>query len=290
MLWLLYALASAFSQATSDALCKKALQNSDEYTIALVRWGYALPFLTPILFWIKFPPLDSVFWYCIIFLLPLEIAAAIMFQKAIKVSPLSLSVPFLATTPVFLIFTAFFLLHELPDLSGICGILAIVLGSYLLYLDQLRKGLIAPLRALFREKGTLFMLGVAFIYSLTSAAGKIAILHSSPTFFAIFYPYLLTLTLSPIVFSHRYFHGGKKAGPGSMLYLYCLIGLFSALMIVTHCLAIQRIEVAYMISVKRLSLLISIIYGGVFFQESHIFQRLLGAFFMVVGVFLIAFL
>jgi drug/metabolite transporter (DMT)-like permease len=70
MLWLFYALACAFSQATSDALCKKALQSSDEYTITLIRWIYALPFLTPVLFLIEFPSPDKVFWYCI-FSIPL---------------------------------------------------------------------------------------------------------------------------------------------------------------------------------------------------------------------------
>jgi drug/metabolite transporter (DMT)-like permease len=290
MLWLFYALACAFFQATSDALAKKALQSSDEYTITWVRWGYSLPFLTLTLFLIEIPPLTPLFWLCLTFLVPLEITAAIMYQKAIKASPLSLSVPFLATTPVFLIFTAFILLQEIPDYSGIAGVLAIVAGSYLLHLDPEKRGFSAPFKALAREKGARLMLMVAFIYSLTSAAGKVAILNSSPNFFAIFYPYLLTLTSSPLVFYQRHLKGRGGKRPSGISYLYWFIGLSSALMIITHCLAIQLIEAVYMISVKRLSLLISVIYGGVIFQETNIYQRLLGASFMIAGVFLIAFL
>ena len=47
------------------------------------------------------------------------------------------------------------------------------------------------------------------------------------------------------------------------------------------------ILVSYMISVKRMSLLFSVIFGKVFFREEHLKERLLGSFAMLVGVILI---
>jgi uncharacterized membrane protein len=60
-----------------------------------------------------------------------------------------------------------------------------------------------------------------------------------------------------------------------------------AIMIVTHLKAISLVEVSYMISVKRLSLIIGVIYGAVFFKETNIKERLLGSAIMVTGVVLI---
>src|SRR3990172_12354495 len=197
--WVFYALLTAFSLATADAISKKALGRSNEYVIAWVREGYALPFLALAFFFIDIPPLDKTFYLSLLLMVPLEIAAIILYVKAIKLSPLSLTIPFLAVSPVFIILTAFILLGELPDRSGILGILLIVIGAYLLNIRTTRGDLLGPFKAIRRERGALFMIIVALIYSVTATLGKVAVQHSGPIFFGVFYPFLLTLLLSLIL-------------------------------------------------------------------------------------------
>ena len=52
--------------------------------------------------------------------------------------------------------------------------------------------------------------------------------------------------------------------------------------------AVSLTNVAYMIAVKRTSLLIGVLYGHLFFREPGIRHRLPGALLMVAGVALIA--
>jgi uncharacterized membrane protein len=59
-------------------------------------------------------------------------------------------------------------------------------------------------------------------------------------------------------------------------------------MIITHLKAISLIEVSYMISVKRLSILFGVLYGVMFFKETNIKERFLGATVMVSGIILIS--
>ena len=59
------------------------------------------------------------------------------------------------------------------------------------------------------------------------------------------------------------------------------------MMIIFHFLSIELIEVAYMISVKRSSMLFSVIYGSVIFKEFNIRERLIGSSVMIAGVVLI---
>jgi uncharacterized membrane protein len=68
---------------------------------------------------------------------------------------------------------------------------------------------------------------------------------------------------------------------------FFLIGACQALMAICHFKAISMILVSYMISVKRLSLLLSVLFGGLFFHEEHIKERLSGSLLMLVGVVLI---
>ena len=58
-------------------------------------------------------------------------------------------------------------------------------------------------------------------------------------------------------------------------------------MVLSHFTALSMTDVAYMISVKRTSLIFSVIYGKFLFGEKNTGERLLGSVLMVAGVVLI---
>lgn len=60
-------------------------------------------------------------------------------------------------------------------------------------------------------------------------------------------------------------------------------GLFYSLMVITHMTAMSLTKVAYMISVKRTSLLIGVAYGYLLFKEEQIRGRFFGALLMFAG-------
>ncbi|MCK5287396.1 MAG: DMT family transporter, partial [Thermodesulfovibrionia bacterium] len=133
-MWVIYSLLTAFLFATSDALTKHALASRDEYLVAWARLLFSLPVLFICLMFIEMPSLDRTFWLATFCALPLEISAIILYTKALKISPISLSVPFLALTPIFLIFTSYLVLGEKVSLGGGVGIFLIAAGSYSLNL------------------------------------------------------------------------------------------------------------------------------------------------------------
>ncbi len=284
MLWFHLSLATALFLSTTDALSKRALKGGEVELVAWVRWAFAALLLLLLLPFIEIPRLDATFWLVTTSAVPLEVAAILLYVKAIKSSPLSLTVPFLAFTPLFLILTSFVMLGELPDASGVAGIVLITFGAYLLNIKRFTEGWLAPFKSIAREKGSVMMIVVAFIYSITSNLGKVAVLHSSPAFFAVLYSILLAAALTPVVMM-------KVKDPFSYLMarpvLFVMIGLFYGLMMLTHFAAIRLVEVPYMISVKRMSLVFSVLYGRFFFKEENVGERLLGSAVMVAGVALI---
>ncbi len=282
--WLFLAILAAFSLATADALTKKHFSRLSAYEMGITRLTYTLPWLVIALFFIPWPSLDRTFFLAFGAALPLEVLAFLCYMRAIKISPLSLTLPFLAFTPVFIILTGRLILGETVTLFGVAGILCIVAGAYSLNLSQARTGVLEPFRAIFREPGSVLMLLVSFIYSITSTLGKLAVLHSNPYFFGVSYYVVLTLlmlSLLPLVKNARAENLLRNPKAGLM------VGAFMAMMVISHMLAISLVEAAYMIAVKRTSLLFGVLYGAWLFHETKITERLTGAVIMVAGVLLI---
>lgn len=283
-MWIIYALLTALFLATSDALTKRTLASRDEYFVAWARLLFALPLLLISLMFIKMPSLDRTFWLATLCALPLEIIAIILYTKALKVSPISLTIPFLALTPLFLIFISYLILGERVSVGGGIGIFLIAIGGYTLNIHKARQTFIEPIKAIFKEKGSVMMIVVAFIFSITSSLGKMAIEHSSPIFFGGFYFILITLLFTPIaVVKNR----GKIAITKKDIIPLTSIGIIYSMMIIFHMLAISLVKVAYMISVKRMSLLFSILYGYLLFSEEKITERAVGGIIMFAGFVLI---
>jgi drug/metabolite transporter (DMT)-like permease len=285
MAWFLLSLTAALGLATTDALTKRFLSDLPPYRMGVVRILSTAPWMVLALFFLPSAVPDRTFWLAIAAALPLELAAFFLYMRALKLSPLSLSLPFLAFTPVFMILTGRVILGESIRPGGVLGILLIVLGAYVLNLSKMKSGLLGPIRAVIREPGSWIMLLVSFIYSLTAPIGKVAVLHSNPWFFAAVY----NLVLSAIIVSLWPVAAGGAgarsifARPVPML----LIGLTAAVENLAHMMAIAQVEAAYMIAVKRLSLLFGVLYGAWWFGDHNIRERLVGAVIMVAGVFLI---
>ncbi len=300
MNWFPAALLTALATATGDTILKARFSHLSPGSMAIVRSTAPMPFLLPLLLAISWPETDLVFWQTVGFLVPFEILALLLYMQALKVSPLSLSIPFLAFTPVFIVLTGWLVLDEKVTTAGLLGILCTVTGAYVLHIKASRKGLLEPLRAIAKEQGSRLMLAVAGIYGLTSVLGKKAIQHSDPIFFACFYFVLLGIVTPLSLGALRWITNGfgsndKRPAPlwpfkktaRSPWGAWWAVGLAQTIMVLSHMWAINLITAAYMIAVKRTSLIFSVIYGKLIFKEKEITQRLAGASLMVLGVGLI---
>lgn len=284
-LWVPLALICAFSLATSDALTKKALNLHNEYIIAWLRLSFSLPLLILAFFFMPVPDIKKDFYLILLIALPFEIASIVLYIKALKVSPLSLTLPFLSLTPLFLVIISYLILGETVSIIGAAGIMLIVIGSYTLNIREFKKGIFEPFIAIAKGKGSVYMILVAFIYSITASLGKMAIENSSPIFFGTVFFTMVVAAFTPIAL----YKGRDSLAQlnGKVLKSALLPGMFYSFMILTHVIALSLTKVAYMISVKRLSLLIGVIYGYYLFKESDIRERLTGAVLMLTGFVLI---
>ena len=288
--WLLLALACALSLATADALTKRHLSDYAAAELVVVRFSVSGLILAPWLLLEPLPPVPPVFWAWVGALIPLEILAMTLYMRAIRESPLSLTLPYLALTPVLVTLTGYAVLGESVSALGVLGVVLVVAGAWLLNLDHALRGgpgaWLAPFRAVLHEPGSRLMVAVAALYSLTSVMGKGAMQYATPTSFGAFYFVVLGVaTLVVFRVSGRVRLPVLWRRPRAHL----MVAAMMAVMIITHFLALERVEVAYMIAVKRTSLLFGIAFGALWFAEERIRQRLAAGAMMLAGVAVIAF-
>lgn len=284
MLWFVLSLATAFFESMKDVLGKRGLKNIDEYAIGWSLRTFSLILIVPFLFLTGIPEIGAAFLPALIIGGGINALTTVLYFKAIKHSDLSITVPMITFTPLFLLMTSPLILGEFPSSLGLAGVLMIVLGSYMLNIKQRHKGYVAPFRALLTEKGPRYMLIVAFLWSITSNIDKVGVLNSSPALWLVAVNTLIALVLTPMVMTGR----REKASLKRNLYFLVPIGLAGGMAMIFQMTAITMTLVAYVISIKRTSTVMSVFFGWLIFKERGMRERLLGTIIMVLGVALIA--
>ncbi|MFN3534845.1 MAG: EamA family transporter, partial [Desulfatiglandales bacterium] len=182
-MWFILALLTAIATSSTDAWAKKFFSPLGLRCMAISPIIYSLPLLIITLLIIPKPELDKRFYVALLCGLPINVLSYFLYMKAIIVSPLSLSLPFLALTPVFMIITGYFILNEVPNLMGVMGIIVVVMGAYVLNVTPETKDFLLPFKRFFREKGSVLMALVSLLFSFGAVLGKLGIMASNPLFF-----------------------------------------------------------------------------------------------------------
>lgn len=285
MLWFILSILTAVSVASHDAWVKKFFSHLSVYEMSAFSLFYSFPVFVIALFFIPVPVLDRIFYWSFMASLPINGVALLFYMAAIRTSPLSLTLPYLAFTPTFIIATGYLFLDEMPNIWGIIGILLTCIGSYVLNLEPGRNRLWDPIRAIIKEKGSWMMLVVAFIFSFGAVVGKMGIMHSSVLFFQI--SFFACFDICMIVLMRLLRKIRLNTFRNAPLQGLVAGGLLCA-HVFFHGFAISLTKAAYMISVKRLSIVVGMIYGRLIFKETAIIRRFFGAALMISGAVVIS--
>ncbi|MFQ5800709.1 MAG: EamA family transporter [Candidatus Hydrothermarchaeales archaeon] len=287
MYWFILSLAAAFFDATYFMLIKSYLKRVDFYILGAGVSLFSLFFTITVSVLKGLPTLGSLFYPYLAVTGAMEIIAMILYFKALESHDMSLALPMLSFTPLFLIFTSFFILGESPTTFGFVGIFFIVMGSYVLGIKEIKndgEDLFLPFKELLRNKGTRYMLIVAVFWGIETNFVKIVVLNSDPIFAAAAFSLIIGIAFLGISAAKREdIRGGFSKNLGS----FALGGAVISLSAIAVNYAFTMEIVPYVISIKRLNILFSVIYGGIIFHETNIGNRMVGALIMTIGSIII---
>jgi drug/metabolite transporter (DMT)-like permease len=305
MLWYVLSIIGAIADAGYYIAIKKFLQTSDPFILAAGGYtctGTALLIVS----WARgFPAIGQDLFIALFVSSMLGVGAIILSFAALRHTDISLAVPMISFTPLFLIVTAFVLLHEVPSVMGIAGIVTIVTGSYVLNLSTSHRGWADPFRSIAKNRGVLYMLIVSLIYAVAINFDKIIVTNSDPVFGSSLTCIILGLSFAgmsqftrlrdvvgtviapqPEAPQQRGLETGARPFKNSIGQWF-LIGILLSFSAVSINTAYTMQIVPYVIAIKRMSIIIMVLYGAFVFKEEDVVRRLSGALLMVAGAVLI---
>jgi uncharacterized membrane protein len=281
MIWILPALIGALTHTALDIGAKSLLKEYDIWWVASLPYligGSLLLFITMIT---GIPRIYEGFFPALTLTVCLNIFGTYLYYQAIYRSDLSTTVPMLAFTPVFLILSGSVILHETPSIMGVIGIISVILGSILVNTPSITN---ITRKRKFRASGPIIMFFVAILFSITTTFDKLTVLNSNP----IFASATTLLILGMIFLILHQIYGSQEPMTKRSSLLFMGVGLSIALSSASICIAYTTAIVAYVIPIKRFSILFSVIAGGFFFNEPAFGMRLIGAMIMAFGAILIS--
>jgi uncharacterized membrane protein len=282
----LLALGTAVSESLKDIISKYNLAHIDEYVAAFAMHLVQSLLLFPLIMWFGFEHMSARFLWTLLISSVLQLWVILLYLKAIKRSEISVTVPLITLTPLFMLITSPVMLGQFPNMTGIAGIALIVAGTYISNTGGEKGNLMAPFLSLFRSQGSRYMLLVAFLWSITANLDKIGVEETSPLYWAFAKDFVILLYLIPIML---YKSGRPLHQVRNRIWPLISVGFFRFTSVVTQMFAIELILVPYVISIKRSSTAFVILFAFFYFNERASFRnRLAGIIIILAGLFVIA--
>lgn len=185
MLWPLLGLAAAFSQALSSAYKRKSLKittasgvghfHAGSLILLAVQFGVAAAIMAAFLLWRGLPSVAPSFWATLLVVVAFEILGQACQIAAQSMEELSVTGPFFAANPVFIVLVGWWALGERVTLLGGLGVATVVAGSVWF---SLQPGIRRP-----KPWALVLLVMMALSYSITPVFMKQAIVQSSQFFF-----------------------------------------------------------------------------------------------------------
>lgn len=224
--------------------------------------------------------------YCVYLVIDLMIlgVANWLFFRALQVSSLSYSVPFLAFTSVLIVPAAFLILRELPNIPKLLGVFLTVAGSVVMNRRCFSAGWFAPVRAIYHDKGSRYMLGVALLLAVSSPLDKRLVLMTDVFRQSLVYGIGMCVFFLVLCMVNREQLGSViRMG----IWWIALAGTLDAASLLLQFQAYRYLDVVIAVSIKRAGIVLSVLFGWFFFHEKDIPDRLVASSVMFIGVLIL---
>ena len=230
--------------------------------------------LAPVTTWLIYLSIEVILVAC----------STILFFRAIQVSPISLCMPYISFTPVFLILTGYIILGELPAFQKLIGVVLIFIGSIVMHRQLFASGWWEPVKAVWRERGCLYMLLVGLINSVTNPIDKKLVGMTDAFTQACAFGVGMVIFFTVLAVARRAdMRKVIRAAP----FWAMLAGTLEAVALLFQLSSHYYIDVVITISIKRAGIILTVLLGWLIFKERDIGDKLIAASVMLTGVLII---
>ncbi|MBW2544149.1 MAG: EamA family transporter [Deltaproteobacteria bacterium] len=281
---LVIVIVAAFLHSGWNYFLKKSL---DKLTYSWAFLVVSLVFYSPMFFYYWFRadiPMEG--WLCIAATGLLHVLYYIFMCGAYERGDLSLVYPISrGSGPLLVPVMAVLFLHEKIYPMGALGIALVVSGIYVIHLRSFAfDSFVEPFRAV-KHGASSWSIMTGLTIAAYSLVDKVGVGFVEPPLYIYFMLLIVVTSLSPYVLIKKREELRKewRCNRNNILAVGVLV-LLTYMMIL---FAFRMSNVSYVVAVRELSIVLSTIYGLVWFKEKHAMQKLTGSFIIALGVIFI---
>ncbi len=216
----------------------------------------------------------------------LNLLANLAFLEAVRIAPLSLTIPVLSLTPVFTTLLAMPMLGEVPSVRQGVGVVLVVIGVLWLNARGAGSALGNLWRSLLHERGTQLMAATALLWSLAMPLDKMALAVSGAAFHGLALNGGVALGALAVLAARG--RAGELRGLAMRWKLLTGLILVGAIALVLILLAIPLTWIGFIETMKRgLGSFMAVVWGRAFFGEVVTLRKLVAVAGIAAGVALI---
>ncbi len=198
---------------------------------------------------------------------------------ALRSLPISVISPFSTLTPVFTIFMGVTILGERFSLLQVAGIIIILISYY--FIGKTGK---AEIASLFRNKYLYMMVGSTFLSATSALMDKIILKKANTGQVQFWFCFFLTI----MYFAALIINNIRKNLELSIRFSW-FIPLMSLFLVVSDRIYFEAVnmtasKISIILPLRRISVIVSIIMGGILFKEKNLKRKLVYAFLLLTGV------
>jgi uncharacterized membrane protein len=199
---------------------------------------------------------------------------------------LSVVYPIARSAPLFVMIIAVLFLDEPLSLTGIIGIIAVVLGVFILSIESFHVQHLLHSLSILRNKAFTY----AFLTALSVTAYSLVDAHGAKHFHPILYVWMEN-AISTIPFSFLILWKKRQRVAREWQHnkwFIIIAGFLGPLSYAIIIFTMQTYQVSYIVSIRQMSVIFGVILGGTLLKEEHLKTRVLSSLLIFSGLFSIS--
>ena len=290
MNWFILAFISALFSAASAVSEKKVLFSMNALDFSFIVSLITLLFSVPFFFMIHLAEITSTGLVILFVKTLLSAGAFLCVMLSIKNLEISEALPLLALSPGLVAIAGVIFINDI--LSGIewIGIILMVIGAYILELRKGNKNLLDPFKAMFSFSKYSYVFIALILFTATSILDRVLLKgYKFPpyTFMAFQQLFYSVIFAAAVLINHKDTIKQVKSLDKKIFYMIIAISVFTVIYRYTQIEATKLAPVALVLSVKRLSVLFAVIFGGKLFSEKNLYRKIAAVIIILAGATLL---
>lgn len=286
-MWFWYALLSALVSAVSILLNKRALKNINTSLVSWALFAFSIPFLIYPAFINGWPKINLTFILAACASTFLFTYAKTISLRSLKSSLISEIVPLSFFAVLFQYIFGLIFLSQSLKIIPLIGLLLIVVGGYLLKIEEAKEDIFKPFKLLITNRSSFFYMIAMVLMPLATVFDKTALNNIEPinqSFYLLVGNAMTTIILSTyLIKQNKYWIKDLKTN----FWMLVWNGVFFTILSLLFLYGITTGAVALVSGIKKLEVFFVLIIGWLFFKDKPKSSVWLGSAIMLLGVVLI---